>query len=217
MIQGNRRPIATNGTVGLDSRDSRSFRPKEERIMHGTRVALAAVLLTTLVGCNEEELQREVNKAVVRQWVKTLNENEPDSLDTIVTEGFVRHSQATPDVEVKGLEDFKRFDRETREIFPDYQTTLEQLVAEGDLVAFWGTFSGTQEGPMGAWPATGETAELDISGIFRLEEGKIAELWITWDNLAGLTQLGLVPELPVPAPSDSAMAEPDPEEADTTS
>jgi predicted ester cyclase len=185
--------------------------------MLAPRLVFTAILTTTLLGCNEAELQREVNKAVIRQWVKTLNENEPDSLDTFVVEGFVRHSQATPDVEVNSLKDFKRFDRETREIFPDYQTTLEQLVAEGDLVAFWGTFSGTQEGPMGAWPATGESVELDMSGIFRLEEGKIAELWITWDNLSGLTQLGLVPELPVPAPSDSAMSEPEPESADTAS
>lgn len=185
--------------------------------MFAPRLAFAAILTTTLLGCNEEDLQRQVNKAVVRQWVNTLNENAPDSLDAFVVEGFVRHSQATPDVEVNSLEDFKRFDRETRAIFPDYQVTLEQLVAEGDLVAFWGTLSGTQEGPMGAWSATEESMELDISGIFRLEEGKIAELWITWDNLAGLTQLGLMPELPVPAPTDSAMSEPDPEPADTTS
>ncbi len=25
------------------------------------------------------------------------------------------------------------------------------------------------------------------------EAGKIAELWVTWDNLAGLAQLGLIP------------------------
>ncbi|UCC73979.1 MAG: hypothetical protein JSV86_05325 [Gemmatimonadota bacterium] len=35
--------------------------------------------------------------------------------------------------------------------------------------------------------------ELDISGIFRLEEGKIAELWVTWDNVTGLTQVGHFP------------------------
>lgn len=185
--------------------------------MFAPRLAFAAILTTTLLGCNEGDLQRQVNKAVVRQWVNTLNENAPDSLDAFVVEGFVRHSQATPDVEVNSLEDFKRFDRETREIFPDYQVTLEQLVAEGDLVSFWGTWSGTQAGPIGAWPPTDESMELDISGIFRLENGKIAELWITWDNLAGLTQLGLVPELLVPAPSDSVMSEPEPEPADTAS
>jgi hypothetical protein len=35
--------------------------------------------------------------------------------------------------------------------------------------------------------------ESKFIGIFRLEEGKIAELWVEWDNLATLTQLGHFP------------------------
>jgi len=67
------------------------------------------------------------------------------------------------------------------------------LVAEGDRVAFWGTFTGTQEGPMGPFPATGRRLESEIGGMFRIETGKLAELWVTWDNLSGLAQLGLFP------------------------
>lgn len=29
--------------------------------------------------------------------------------------------------------------------------------------------------------------------VVRFEDGKIAEWWVTWDNLAGLTQLGHFP------------------------
>jgi len=46
---------------------------------------------------------------------------------------------------------------------------------------------------MGPFPPTGKRLESQIAGMFRLEAGSIAELWVTWDNLSGLAQLGLFP------------------------
>ena len=45
-------------------------------------------------------------------------------------------------------------------------------------------------------PPSENDTELDISGVVRIADGKIAELWITWDNLAVLTQLGHWPPPP---------------------
>jgi predicted ester cyclase len=70
------------------------------------------------------------------------------------------------------------------------------LAAEGDLVAFYGTYAGTQTGQWGTFPPSGKAFELELGGVVRISEGKIAELWITWDNLALLTQLGQVPPMP---------------------
>jgi hypothetical protein len=38
--------------------------------------------------------------------------------------------------------------------------------------------------------------ELDFAGMHRIADRKIVETWVTWDNLAGLTQLGLFPPQP---------------------
>lgn len=116
-----------------------------------------------------------------------------DAFDTLLAPDFVRHCEATPEIAVTTREGFKEFYRETGKTFPDQRMTLDALVAEGDRVAFWGTFSGTQEGPMGPFPPTGKRMESQIGGMFRIEAGRIAELWVTWDNLSGLTQLGLLP------------------------
>jgi hypothetical protein len=35
--------------------------------------------------------------------------------------------------------------------------------------------------------------ELVIIGVHRFEDGQLAETWTSWDNLAALTQLGLMP------------------------
>ncbi len=133
------------------------------------------------------------NKALVGAFAEAGNKNDLEAFDRLLAPDFVRHCEATPDVTVTTCEDFKEFYRETARTFPDQQMILTTLVAEGDRVAFWGKFSGTQSGAMGPFPPTGKRMESDCAGIFRIEEGRIAELWVTWDNIAGLTQLGLFP------------------------
>lgn len=71
-------------------------------------------------------------------------------------------------------------------------------MAEGDLVAVWATYEGTQKGPMGPFPASGRRMQLDFGAFLRLEKGKIAEMWVTWDNAAAHVQPG---HLPAPAKS----------------
>ncbi|MBD3854861.1 MAG: ester cyclase, partial [Acidobacteria bacterium] len=79
----------------------------------------------------------------------------------------------------------------------DPKLTVTRLIAEDDLVAFWATYSGIQDGPMGPFPATGKPLELDFAGMHRINDGKIVETWVIWDNLTGLMQLGFYPPEPV--------------------
>ena len=72
------------------------------------------------------------------------------------------------------------------------------LIAEGDKVAFYVVYSGPLTGPMVDFPTSGKSAELNFITIFRIEEGRIAEIWAEWDNITMLTQLGLFPPPPSP-------------------
>jgi predicted ester cyclase len=63
-------------------------------------------------------------------------------------------------------------------------------VGEGDRVAFWATYTGTQLGPIGPFPPSGRAASVEFAAIFRLEGERIAELSLVWDNVALLVQLG---------------------------
>jgi len=135
----------------------------------------------------------ETNKKIVRSFADAGNRNDVEAFDLLLAPDFVRHCEATPEVHVTSCEDFKQFYRETAKTFPDQRMNIDVMVAEEDRVAFWGTFSGTQKGSMGPFPPTGQRMQSDIAGMFRIESGKIAELWVTWDNLSGLMQLGLFP------------------------
>jgi predicted ester cyclase len=77
-----------------------------------------------------------------------MNNRQFELLDEIVAPDFVRLCQATPHVEVRSLEAFKAYLRQDSEVFPDFVQTLKRQVAEGDFVAVWATYEGTQKGPM---------------------------------------------------------------------
>jgi steroid delta-isomerase-like uncharacterized protein len=133
------------------------------------------------------------NKELALAAFEAVADGNMDALDNLIAVDYVRHCQATPDVQVNSLEDFKKYLLGDRESFPDPDLRVVHLIAEDNLVAFWATYAGVQEGPIGQFPATGNRMEIAFAGIHRIEDGKIAETWVIWDNLAALTQLGLWP------------------------
>jgi predicted ester cyclase len=135
----------------------------------------------------------EQNKALVRRLWEAMNNRQLEMLDELLTPDVVRHCQATPGVDVRSLEQFKDFMRQDATVFPDSVQTITHLVAEGDLVAVWATYEGTQKGPIGPFPPSGRRARFDFGAVFRVENGKIAEWWVTWDNMAILRALGHLP------------------------
>jgi len=152
---------------------------------------ILVILLVMLMGCRSSEITlQEKNKKVIRQLVTAVNTRNYDLLDEIVAPDFVRHCQATPDVHVKSRNEMKQFLRQDLTVFPDSRISLEVIIAEGNMVAGYFTFSATQKGAIGPFPASGKKVALKYLSIMRLEAGKIAEMWIEWDNLAVLSQLG---------------------------
>lgn len=130
------------------------------------------------------------NVEVVRAFAVAVDDRDAAALDTLLTDDYVRHSEATPGVTVRGRQDYLEYLRDDLGAFTDARLELEKVVAQGDQVAFWGTYRGTQEGTFGVFPATGESLRIHFAGIHRLEGGRVAETWITWDNLTALVQLG---------------------------
>ncbi len=135
----------------------------------------------------------EHNKTLVRRIWDAMNARQYDALDELIAHDVVRHCEATPGIEIRSLEQFKEFLRGDLSVFPDSVQSLRHVVAEGDLVAVWATYEGTQRGPMGPFPASGRRARFDFAATFRVENGKIAEWWVTWDNVTVLRALGHLP------------------------
>jgi predicted ester cyclase len=83
--------------------------------------------------------------------------------------------------------------------FPDATYVVESFVEEGDTFADEWTFTGTHTGPFPlpdgrVLPPTGKRVEIKGMELVRVRDGKIVVDNLYYDNLAVLTQLGLVPE-----------------------
>jgi len=137
--------------------------------------------------------QPDKNKEIAQKMIDAINNKDYDILDNLIAPDIVRHCQATPNLNIRSLDEFKDFLKVDSKTFPDSHITTEILIAEGDMVVGYFTYSGTQEGAMGPFPATGKKADLKYLGILRIEDGKIAEMWVEWDNMTFLTQLGHFP------------------------
>lgn len=133
------------------------------------------------------------NKAVVRRFVREfVNDGDESITDELFTENYVRHD-AGGKVESQGVVEFKEMLRVFRSAFPDIELVVEELVAEDDIVVFRGTERGTHEGEFMGVDPTGNTFEMAGMAMHRLEKGRIAETWATWDRLAMYQQLGIEP------------------------
>jgi len=76
--------------------------------------------------------------------------------------------------------------------FPDLHYTVEDMIAEGDKIAFRMTMRGTQQGAFGSIPPTGKQVEVLTVNIVRIDGGKIAEEWGINDRLCMILHTGKV-------------------------
>jgi steroid delta-isomerase-like uncharacterized protein len=135
----------------------------------------------------------EENKATFRRYVEEVgNEGNLDLADDV----FDRYLAHQPDGSVleRGPEDVKRFMGEFRSAFPDFHSTIEDQIAEGDRVVTRWRMRGTHEGEFRGIAPTGKELDITGIGIFRFSDGKVVESWDNFDQLGMMRQLGMVPE-----------------------
>ncbi|HET8595931.1 MAG TPA: ester cyclase [Intrasporangium sp.] len=89
------------------------------------------------------------------------------------------------------LSGHRQFLTSMREALPDVTSTVEDIVASGDLVATRHTYRGTHQGTLHGARPTGRVLEWRAMTFRRFnEEGLTTERWIVSDDLALLRQLG---------------------------
>lgn len=132
----------------------------------------------------------EENKALARRsWEAPDNLN---IIDEVYAPDLVWHD---PGQEIQGTEEAKRYISMYKSAFPDLSVTVEDEIAEGNKVVTRWTIRGTHQGEIEEFgPPTGRQVEMKGISISRIEGGKIVEEWNSYDNLAVMQQLGLVPE-----------------------
>ncbi len=142
-------------------------------------------------------MSTEQNKALIRRYIDLMNEHNLDAAFANLSPNFLTHN-IPPTGMSAGIEATKQFFTMLLNVFPDFQATLEDIIAEGDKVVIRFTFRGTHTGEFMGAPPTGKQVAYSIITIYRIADGKMAEVWSEADQLGMMQQLGLVPP-PQPA------------------
>ena len=83
-----------------------------------------------------------------------------------------------------------------RTAFPDVHFEIHELLAEGDIVAYRATMTGTQTGTLSLLPgqhlpATGRRVSVPHMYFMRIVDGKTTDLWHLWNIPMMMQQLGV--------------------------
>jgi steroid delta-isomerase-like uncharacterized protein len=138
----------------------------------------------------------EANKQVVVRFVEEFwSKGNLAAADELLTPDVIIHEPT-----VDGTAGLKAFNAALRTAFPDWYSTPEELVAEGDRVVERWTGRGTQRGTFQSIPPSGKQVEVPGVVFYRIRDGKIAEFRGSFDMLSMLQQLGVNPMAVATAP-----------------
>jgi steroid delta-isomerase-like uncharacterized protein len=135
-------------------------------------------------------MSTEQNKAITRRYFEELwNQNNLAVIDEIIAPDVVGHASGQT---FRGADALRGRAKNLRSTYSEVRFTMDDQIAEGNKVLIRWTFRGKHTGEyMGARP-TGKEVVATGMNLFRLENGRIAEIWVESDDLGELQQLGVV-------------------------
>jgi steroid delta-isomerase-like uncharacterized protein len=137
-------------------------------------------------------MSAEENKVLVRRLGEEVwSKGNLAVADELLATNFVFH-YAPPGL-ASDREGYKQLVSMVRAAYPDRQITIEDLIAEGDKVAYRWSWRGTHTGEIHGIAPTGKQVTMTGISINRIEGGKIVEEWGEMDRLGLMQQLGVVP------------------------
>jgi steroid delta-isomerase-like uncharacterized protein len=136
------------------------------------------------------------NKAILNRFHEAVNTRDEQVIAKAIDE------LVAPDVEfhapvpmgVDGAQALKLVWSMLLRAYPDIHVTVEDLIAEGDKVVSRNTVTGTNLGEYRGMAPTGKSVTYNEIFIFRVADGRVAEIWGVVDVLAQLRQLGVIPD-----------------------
>jgi predicted ester cyclase len=150
------------------------------------------------------------NKALVSQLFEAIGANDEAAMAALMAADLEYYTPSKGEREGSPEGVFQG----QRANFPDVTVTVDQLMAEGDMVAAYTSWTGTFQGDKAVLfgkeldiPA-GSTSDWVSAVFFRIECGKISEVWPVSDRLGQLRDLGVITEEELQ--SVDAMATPEP-------
>jgi predicted ester cyclase len=118
-----------------------------------------------------------------RRYNERCNDHQFDQLGEFVADDVEVNGK------VQGLDAYVAGLEAVIEAFPDYRWTLQHLLIDGPWISAHFLDTGTHRGTFLGIPGTGRAITVQEFATYRLDNNKIAEVWVVADNLHLMSQL----------------------------
>ena len=144
-----------------------------------------------------------LNKATVRRYFEeALDKRNLAVLDEIVAIDCLIHRPEAQEP-ISGFTAFKQVLGNILQVYVEFSTTIHDLIAEDDRVACRLSHRAVNRGVwtsrLGRHDVAGKPVSWPAIAIFRFRDGKIAEEWVSRDELGMLIELGVLAPFGSPA------------------
>jgi len=129
------------------------------------------------------------NEELIRRYLNAFNEREWDTLEGTLADDVVNYGVHE---ELHGPDEIVDFLQDHFDKFPDYTGTTEDMVVDEDTVVVRYTASGTHSEEFKDIEPTGKEVEWTGIAMYRVEDGRIGEVWVEENRLDLLEQLEAV-------------------------
>ena len=143
---------------------------------------------------SDEEHMSEANKAVTKRWFEEVwNKRRREAIDEMLSPHAVLYEGGKVS---KGPEGFRPFFDRMWEAFSDIRITVQDAIAEGDMVCVRWSCTMRHTGHGLGMPPTDKQLETTGMSIVRIADGKFIEGWQNWDMLGLMHQIQGEPMAP---------------------
>jgi steroid delta-isomerase-like uncharacterized protein len=124
---------------------------------------------------------------LVQRWTQeAIAQGRLEAFDELLAEDVVDRSAAAP---VHGVESFKARTGAVRAAFAEIELRVDDLVVDGDAIAWRWTLTGTHVGTFAGVAPTGRRATLRGANFQRLAGNRVVEHWTLVDVFGALQTL----------------------------
>ncbi len=161
--------------------------------MKATLLFQAGLFAALLCGCaSHQHLALQRNKDIIHRYFEEWgNRGDTKAADELIAPNVTLRN---PPAVLHALEDYKKGMAAFHRAFPDLHFTVEDVIAEGDMVLVRWSLRATNRGDYQGRPPTGKTVSVTGMSLFRLAAGRIQEITVNMDRLGMMEQLGWLPD-----------------------
>ena len=132
----------------------------------------------------------EQNKQVILQVFESYNQQDMEKAEKLYSpKQHIFHFPGAPPMDWNS---HKQFIIGLSKAFPDLHFKVEDILAEGDRVAYRLTVSGTHKGEFQGIPPTNKKVSFSSTGISNIVDGKVGEDRVDADTMGLMQQLGVI-------------------------